>query len=273
MAGDGCVAFLKDVLPNLGLAWPGFRRVHGQVCKRVKRRLRALGIADFAAYIAFLESNPSEWDVLQTLCHITISRFWRDRAVFDRLADVVVPHLAEAALVRGDTALRVWSAGCASGEEPYSIKLLWEYRVAPKYPGFALSVIATDTDPVSLQRAQEAVYRASSLKELPEGWAASAFRREGQLHRLRDALRADIEFCLEDIRTQVPKGPFDLILCRNLVFTYFDRTSRDAALEHIVSVLRQGGVLVVGHAEQLPRHDTALEPWVPDLGIYRKRRG
>ncbi len=93
--------------------------MRGTVCKRVARRIRALGLADVAAYCAVLEADTSEWRRLDAMCRIPISRFWRDRDVFDSLARDVFPLLAAAAVERGDALVRVWSAGCASGEEPY----------------------------------------------------------------------------------------------------------------------------------------------------------
>ncbi len=272
MAHAECVAFLKKALPRLGLSWRGFRGVDAQVCKRIRRRFLALGLADPAAYRSYCESHPAEWDVLRGLCHITISRFWRDRAVFDRLADDIVPQLADAAASRGDMMLRAWSAGCASGEEPYSLMLLWEFRIASKYPDIAMSIVATDADAVSLQRARTACYRISSLRELPDGWNRAAFDRKGPLYCLREAFRNDVAFREEDIRTQTPEGPFDLILCRNLAFTYFDRAGQEAALERVVAELRPGGALVIGRGECLPPHGSLLEDWDPDLGIYRKQR-
>ena len=223
MAHTDCVDFLKNVLPRLGLSLRGFRKVDAQACKRIRRRFLALGLADFAAYRNYIRSAPAEWDVLQSLCYITISRFWRDRAVFDRLAAEIVPQLSDAAASRGDKILRAWSAGCASGEEPYSLKLLWEFCVGPKYPDRAISIVATDADTTSLQRARTACYRASSLRELPEHWVRAAFNRQGPLYCLRDTFRTDVEFREQDISARIPEGPFDLIFWRNLVFTYFDR--------------------------------------------------
>jgi len=123
MRNRDCVAFLKWCLPRLGLRRSGYRKVRGTVCKRLAPRLRALGLPDLDAYRARLAAEQAEWAVLDGLCRIPISRFWRDRAVFDHLAVDVLPALAAAAADSGRTEVRVWSAGCASGEEPYSLRL------------------------------------------------------------------------------------------------------------------------------------------------------
>ncbi len=126
VASDG--GNLRFVLP--GLYWPGFRRVRGQVCKRLCRRLRDLGLDNFIAYQAKLEGDPTEWRLLDQCCHITISRFFRDRTVFELLRTPrVLPDIAACA-AREDRNAEVWSVGCASGEEPYTIKILWDVEVA-----------------------------------------------------------------------------------------------------------------------------------------------
>src|SRR5262249_41732962 len=116
------VAFLRWALPRLGLRRPGYRRIRARVRKKLNERLRELGLPDSAAYRDRPEADPQEWAVLGTLCRITISRFHRDRGAFDHLRRVVLPGLAE----RGAEAVRCWSAGRALGEEPYTLKILWE---------------------------------------------------------------------------------------------------------------------------------------------------
>src|SRR5688572_21033252 len=127
MRHDACVPFLQWALPRLGLRWEGFRRVRAQVCKRIAERMRERGLADLVEYRALLEREPAEWTVLDDLCRVTISRFWRDRAVWDALHESVLPALVAAVVCRGSSSLRAWCAGCASGEEPYSLLLLWRF--------------------------------------------------------------------------------------------------------------------------------------------------
>lgn len=123
MSDPDCTAFLQWALPQLDLNWPGFRKVRRQVCKRLRRRMSELELADFAAYRARLESDPAEWQVCDECCHITISRFFRDRRVFEVLRDRVLRDIAPRAQ-REHRDVRIWSAGCASGEEPYTLKIL-----------------------------------------------------------------------------------------------------------------------------------------------------
>ena len=163
MTDAGCVRFLQAVLPRLRMRWPGFRRVRGQVCKRVSRRMRDLGLESVRDYTAYLENHQTEWSRLDALCRVTISRFWRDRAVLDRLRDEVLPELLDRVEDTEQRTVRCWSAGCASGEEAYSIALAWELGLRSRYTGAGLQILATDSDQSLLDRAREAAYPPSSL--------------------------------------------------------------------------------------------------------------
>ena len=263
-----CVSFLRWALPRLGMRWPGFRKVRGQVCKRVGRRMRELGLSGVAEYRAYLDAHAGEWQVLDGLMSITISRFYRDRGFFDALAGHVLPELAREA---PGPELRVWSAGCASGEEPYSVALVWELVLAGRFPDVRLRVLATDLDEVMLARAERACYPGSSLAELPADWRSRAFAERDGLHCLRAKYRSPVTLLRHDIRTAPPDGPFDLVLCRNVAFTYFDEQLQRAVAERLAAALREGGAIAVGTHERLPE-TAGIAPWIGVRGIYRKAR-
>jgi chemotaxis protein methyltransferase CheR len=270
MPSSPCVELLEWALPRLALRWPGFRRVRRQVCRRIGRRVQSLKLPDFPAYREYLEAHPEEWAILDSFCWIPISRFLRDRAVFERLQTEVLPGLAAAAATRGAREIACWSAGCASGEEPYSLMILWKLELASRFPGLSLSVVATEIDERLLERARAARYRASSLRELPRAWIDAAFARSGDLFELRQEFREGIEFRCEDIREKIPRGPFDLILCRNLVFTYFDALRQHEMLDRILRELRPAGALVLGLRERLPEGAAGVAVRDARLGIYRR---
>jgi chemotaxis protein methyltransferase CheR len=269
MRNADCVAFLKWCLPRLGLRWSGYRKVRGTICKRVARRMRALGLSDLDAYRAHLATHADEWPVLDAVCRIPISRFWRDREVFDCLAAEVLPALAAAAIDRGQTQVRVWSAGCASGEEPYSLRLAWSLVAEGGFPSVGVHIIATDADDTMLARAEAGLYRSSSLHELAPEMVDRAFRRTGDLHEIRPEFRRDIVFLRQDIRSEMPDGPFDLVLCRNLVFTYFDDSVQRDLLAEICSRLRPGAAFVIGAGEPLPEPHKNVVPRNGPAPIYR----
>lgn len=261
MRNQDCVGFLQWCLPGLGLRWRGFRKVRGTVCKRVARRMRDLGLADVAGYRALLATHPAEWARLDAMCRIPISRFWRDRGVFDELASNTLPALARDARERGDSVVRAWSAGCASGEEPYSLRLAWTLCAEPAFPDVRIDIVATDVDETLLARARRGLYRPSSLRDLPCSLAERAFRRSGDLFELRPELRRDIAFSLQDIRTEAPDAKFDLALWRNLVFTYFDAPTQSRLLDELRAHMRPGGALVIGAHEKLPMSALGGAAW------------
>jgi len=273
MQDSDCVEFLQWALPRLKRRWPGYRKVRTQVCKRIDRRWQELGLSGPRAYRDYLEQHGAEWERLDRLCPITISRFYRDKAVFDFLGASLLPQLARTAAGEGARDVRALSLGCASGEEPYTLRLAWHFCVAPECRGTSLQIVATELLPELLERAQRACYSSNSLKLLPAAWRAHGFEFTAGNYCLRAAYRQGIEFVRQDVSTALPEGRFDLILCRNLVFTYYDEDTQRQILERLLTRLLPGGALVIGHRETLPSGTAGLVPWpgAERLGIYRRR--
>lgn len=269
MTDAQCVRFLQWALPQLRMRWDGFRKVRGQVKKRLARRLRELGLPDIEAYRDYLRRHAGEWHKLDALCRITISRFYRDKGVYAALSQQVLPTLARAARQRRDKTLRVWSAGCGGGEEPYTIAILWHLELRDRYPDLQIDIVATDADPVMLARAREGHYAFPSVKDLPASARGQAFEHAHGAYRLKPAYRRDITFLEQDIRNEQADGPFDLVLCRNLVFTYFDDALQSEISSRIVATMRDAAALVLGIHEQLPADTRELRPWFDKLRIYR----
>ncbi len=267
IADQASIAFLKWCLPRLGLRWPGYRKVRRLVTKRLNRRLLELRLADLDAYRAALLREPSEWARLDAMCRIPISRFYRDRHVFDAIAHDVLPAAIAAVIARGDTGLRCWSAGCASGEEPYTLALSWRFVARCDEPKLGFTVIASDDDEVMLKRAAAACYERSSLKDLPPEWIGRAFSRSADLFCLLPEFRGDVRFLRQDIRREMPDGPFDLILCRNLVFTYFDEVLQRRLLHEMSERLVARGFLILG------AHEAVREEGAGGAGFVRFCRG
>jgi chemotaxis protein methyltransferase CheR len=254
----------------LHLRWPGFRKVRRQVYKRIKRRLQELRLPSVEAYRAYLEHHPGEWGTLDTLCWIPISRFYRDRTVFQRLEHEILPELAQLAVAHREREIRCWSAGCAGGEEPYTLAIIWGQGLAMRFPALRLQILATDINPQAIHRAERGCYRASSMKDLPTEWRTQAFLTIGDELCLRDEYRSSVTFLVQDIRKQSPEGLFHLILCRNLAFTYFDANLQRETMQRISDRLASGGVLITGNLESLPDGPWGIQPWLARLGVYRK---
>jgi chemotaxis protein methyltransferase CheR len=263
---DECVRFLQWALPRLRLRWEGFRKPRRQVCRRVRRRAAALGVSGLDAYRDHLLAHPDEWALLDGLCVVTISRFYRDRGLFALLAREILPELRRRAAAEGRQTIDAWSAGCASGEEPYTLLLLAEPRELD------LRVLGTDLDERVLRRAERACYPPRSLKALPASRRNAAFVERGEELCLRDEYRRRLTLLRHDVRHGIPDGPFDLVLCRNLAFTYFEPELQLAVGRAIAESLRPAGALVIGAHESLPAGLARLEPWPAGKGVYRAIR-
>jgi chemotaxis protein methyltransferase CheR len=180
----------------------------------------------------------------------------------------VLPDIAARAQ-REHRAVRVWSAGCASGEEPYTLKILWDLELARSCPGVTLAVVATDVDATMLARAREGCFAATSLRELPPFLIGQAFDRVGDRFCVRRRHREGIDFLAQDLRSQAPPFRFDLILCRYVAFTYFALPLQYEVLARLVERLLPDGYLAIGTHERLPATPSLLP--LPDAPqIFRR---
>lgn len=269
MNDKSCLTFLQWALPLLHMRWAGFRKVRGQVCKRLGRRLEELQLPDLHSYRLYLQDNPLEWHILDTMCRITISRFYRDRGLYRSLQLQVFPELLYNSRQQGGTMLSCWCIGAASGEEPYSLNLLWELAGLDNQ-GADLNILATEVDQRLIDRARQGCYPASSINELPAGMKDQAFVRQGNQFCLKKQYRERVQFRQQDIRNMMPDATFHLILCRNLVFTYFSLELQEELARRLVKHLKADGLLVIGIHESLPAVITGLEPLLSEKSIYRR---
>jgi chemotaxis protein methyltransferase CheR len=182
----------------------------------------------------------------------------------------VLPDIASRARLEQRSA-RIWSAGCASGEEPYTLKILWDLEVANSHSSPFVSILATDVDNGMLSRARKGCFEPTSLYELPQDIVDRAFDREGTLFCVKQKHRNGIEFAHQDLRSQAPIRQFDLILCRYVAFTYFAKPLQEATLDRLLSALLPRGYLVIGMHESLPSSAAALTQMAGAPQILQKR--
>ena len=176
MKDADCTTFLQWALPQLDMRWVGFRKVRGQVCKRLRRRMSDLGLEGFAAYRARLEADPHEWCILDECCHITISASSGTGVCSTHCVSVSCPRSPCARRGR-DGRRAAGRRGVRPGEEPYTLKILWDLEVADGCPGVTLSIVATDIDEAMLRRARKGCFEVASLRELPPNLVVEAFDR------------------------------------------------------------------------------------------------
>lgn len=228
--------------------------------RRVKQRLRVAGCEDVTGYCTFLLNNPGEVDNLLDAITINVSRFFRDSLTFELIADQILPALARKKMHRNETSLRIWSAGCARGEEPYSMAILVkELRNKEGWPEH-VHFFATDIDSKALGAAGKAHYTSESLKNVKFRLLTKYFSRHGELFALDPEIREMVTFSHYDLLDKahgVPPesvfGDFDLVLCRN-VLIYFNLHYQAKIFERLYHALNPNGFLVLGMAESLPEN-------------------
>jgi chemotaxis methyl-accepting protein methylase len=258
--------FLREAAPSLGLQWRSFQR--RGIKRKVEQRIVQIALSGFEEYLLKIRSDPAELNHLSKILTVTISRFFRDQEVFNTIGTSLLPMIVKK---RDRVDLRIWSIGCASGEEPYTFSLLWKERFEKIWPQIHLSILATDINENLLARAREGRYKKSSLKEVPEDMLGSYFRMDKEFYVLDRSIRESVEFARHDIIHEGPFWGMDIIFCRNLAFTYFSKESQIDVLEKIAISLRGEEHLVIGKDESLPLiYPTLFVPVFLKEKIYRK---
>ena len=221
------------------------------VYSRLTKRLRHLGLESFKDYCALVGSSAGAEERTQMIAALTtnVTRFFREPHHFDHVrAKLIVPR---ADAIRAGARLRIWSAGCSSGQEPYSIALTILSHM-PDVRSFDVKILATDINPHVLETARRAIYPAEEVQGVPldqrRAWMEAA--GNGTM-KLDDAVRGLVNFKRLNLMGAWPmRGPFDAVFCRN-VLIYFDEKTQTRLLNRVTSLLRPGGFLYLGHSERL----------------------
>lgn len=217
----------------------------GLVRTRLMRRLRDLGMRDFESYVSLVRSAPGRDEIPRMVDILTTNKtsFFRESGHFDFLSDTLLP------LWNGQPGeVRIWSAGCSSGEEPYTLAMLLRQGLRDR-PG---RILATDISERVLEQARSGIYPSARIQEIPAELRRSALTRvEGDRWSIRDDLRGMVRFARLNLMDAWPmRGPFHAIFCRN-VMIYFDRSTQERLVNRFASLLAPGGHLFIGHAESL----------------------
>lgn len=215
--------------------------------RRVAKRMRAVRINQPEEYLQKVLTDRGELDALLGVLTIHVSQFFRNPSTFRILERSVLPPLLERAGKSDRPELRIWSVGCAGGEEPYSLALLFAEQETRHV---RISILGTDINEAVLNQARLGVYPASRLAEVPSEVVNRYFLPEGGDFRLCDKIRRQVEFRRHDVLAAEDYPCADLILCRN-VLIYFSREEQARILQRFSGTLSEGGILVLGRAETL----------------------
>jgi chemotaxis protein methyltransferase CheR len=236
----------------------GFELPAWVVQARAAARIEALDVTP-EAYLELIESRAEEIDELIEAVRVGESRLFRHRSQIAVLADVVAPQL------QGRRTIRVWSAGCAAGEEPYTLAIV----LAKALPGATISILATDVSGDALAAAAAAAYPRAALDDVPDEWR-DGFVVEAERIRVRPDLARLVRFERANLLDGAAPRDCDLVWCRN-VLIYFTQAARATAIERLVAATRPGGFVFVGYSESL-RELPQLEPRRAGEIVYYERR-
>ena len=218
--------------------------------RRIAVRMRACGVQTYSEYQAVLDRIPAEYERLKDAITINVTRFYRNAETWNLLRAGLIQELCQA----NDGEIRVWSAGCSSGEEPYTLTMLFADHLEQQGTPDRLSqltVDATDVDRQCLERAQAGRYRRDALAEVPTAWIDRYFEQDGDECRVIDRLRQRVHVRAADLSNDPPpRHNYHLILCRNVVI-YFDRPAQERVFAIFAGALAPGGYLVLGKVETL----------------------
>lgn len=236
------------------------------VTSRLGSFLRKSAFASVADYLHHIESNASEQDLLAffDLLSTNVTSFFRDRAHFDYLERELFTPLARGNLTLPGKRLRIWSAGCSTGCEPYTLAMLAHDMLAVK-GDWDIQILATDLSNYAVEEARAAAYSPDEIKTIPRELVSRHFDRQDTRFAARPHLRQMVKVAQLNLMSNWPmKGPFDVIFCRN-VMIYFDAPTRERLVQRFASLLRPGGIFAVGSAETLAGMRTGLQSAMPSL--------
>ncbi|WP_286888346.1 protein-glutamate O-methyltransferase CheR [Pseudoalteromonas sp. ESRF-bin5] len=219
------------------------------VYSRLARRIRTLKLNDFKAYLAYLDTHKDqEFDAFINAITTNLTSFFREVHHFEFIKSELIPNLIKA---NKDTKrIRIWSAGCSTGEEPYSLAMTLNNAFPSNWD---VKILATDLDSNVLEKAQKGVYTAANVNGLDATHLKRWFlkSKDGEHYKVKDTLRERISFKRLNLLQDWPmKGPFDLILCRNVVI-YFDKETKDHLFKRYANILSDHGYLFLGHSESM----------------------
>jgi chemotaxis protein methyltransferase CheR len=218
-----------------------------------------------------LDSHPEEFDEIINSLAINVTEFFRNPEIFEALNDIVIPRVIASKRQYQHRVIKAWSCGCSSGDEPYSLAILFLEKLGSAKERFSVSVIGSDIDKGALDEAKDMVYSRERLKAINENLLAAYFERaDGDSFRLKGAVRDLVTFKLHDVIRDEPFLHCDIILCRNL-FIYFNRQLQEEVLFKFYESLNPGGFLVLGMVESLVgAAANAFENVNNRLRIYRR---
>nr|WP_245217520.1 chemotaxis protein CheB [Rheinheimera maricola] len=236
--------------------------------RRIERRMAIHNLSDMPQYVAFLASNPQENDLLFKELLIGVTQFFRDTAVWDYLAEHALPAL----LQQGDSALRAWCIGCSTGEEAYSLAIVFRQLLEhqPQLRHISLKIFASDLSPDAIAKARRGQYPLTISEQVSPERLQQFFTRHDSYYQINQSIRDMVLFAQHDVILDPPFTRQDLIVCRNLLI-YFDSLLQRKLLPLLHYSLRPGGMLLLGSSETVGRSQDLFVPLQAKLRLFQRQ--
>ncbi|HEY2159182.1 MAG TPA: protein-glutamate O-methyltransferase CheR, partial [Isosphaeraceae bacterium] len=246
---------LEYLRRSRGFDFTGYKRA--SLVRRVRKRMHAVGVPGYVDYTDFLEVHPEEFASLFDTILINVTAFFRDPAAWETIAEKVIPRLM--ATKRPDEPIRLWSAGCASGDEAYTLAMVMAEALGPDEVRERVKIYATDVDEEALARARHAVFGPKAVQSVPPELLEKYFEPRVGCHVFHKDLRRSVIFGRHDLIQGAPISRIDLLACRNTLM-YLNTETQGRILERYHFALNDGGFIFLGKAETLLTYNTAFIP-------------
>ncbi|PIE97747.1 MAG: chemotaxis protein CheR [Treponema sp.] len=214
---------------------------------RLKERLREKKLDSLDAYYQILMSNPDELKDLLDSVTTNLTRFFRNQPHFDTLENYIIPELIKIKRAENKKTIHIWSAGCSTGEEPYSLAMLFKRKLPS---GFTAEITASDLSLKSLIVAKQGAYEESKTTGIPDDFLDEYFLKSGTTYQIRPEIRNMINFDYHNLKNDIKRTDFDLVFCRN-VLIYFDEEAQKNVINKFYSAMSPKSFLFIGHSESL----------------------
>jgi two-component system CheB/CheR fusion protein len=251
-----------------GFDFTGYKRI--SLRRRIDKRMQDVGVDSYLSYLDHLEVDPEEFTQLFNTILLNVTSFYRDPPTWDHLAAEILPRIL--ADKGEDEPIRIWSAGCASGQEPYSLAMVTAEAMGPDAVRERVKIYATDLDEEALNQARQARYAAKQVQGVPPELLERYFEHNGDTSTFSKELRRSVIFGRHNLIQDAPIPRIDLLVCRNTLM-YLNSETQAHVLARFSYALREGGYLLLGKAEMLLAHSNLFTAVDLKRRVFRKVPG
>lgn len=238
----------KIITENTGFNCEHYKEAHFR--RRINVRVRATNSDSYGAYLKLLKKVPEEYGHLVETLTVNVSEFFRNPETFEIIEKEIIPSIVKCRSESLIKSIRIWSAGCAAGEEAYSLAILLHSILKTDFNKYRIRITGTDIDAQSLEKARRGIYSENSLKNIDASIKEHYFLKQGEEYQVIDQLKNITHFKYHDLISGPKLNHFDIIICRN-VMIYFKKEIQEQLQLNFHQALEKGGFFVIGKAETL----------------------